>query len=150
MKSSAYDSWVVSTLLGHATHFSNSPIRQICVRPFSHGWYRFTSVLSKVYGQDMLYLQSFMEGITFGTSRYDSPGQAVSGKRSKNHAAPIQGSIIKASEQSTYWSASCFPVLTKDQSLFTMDVRNSSSAIIGTDRTKETLKKARRLCYSSR
>lgn len=93
--------WVVSSLLGQTTYFSHSIIRQICITPFSHGWYRFASVLSKVYGQDALFFQSFMDGLTFGTNRYESTGLSVAGKRAKSHSAPIEGSTIKAGGDST-------------------------------------------------
>ena len=97
-------SWVVSTLLGQTTHFSASDIRQICIAPFAQGWHRFAAVLAKVYGQDVLFFQSFRGGITFSTNRFKSsgllPGRA--GKRANGLVAPIPGSALENGVDSTY------------------------------------------------
>jgi len=81
------------------TYFSCSTIRK--VTPFCHGWYWFVSVLSKVYSQDVLYFQSFMDGLTFGTNRFESTGLSAAGKRTKSHAASIEGSTMKVGGDST-------------------------------------------------
>lgn len=101
LMSNAKQSWAVSTLLGRTTHFSNSHIRQICITPFTHGWFRFTSVLSSVFNQDCLYFQSWKDGITFGTSQTDPNGSETTRRRRKNRVAPIEGPIIPAGQDST-------------------------------------------------
>ena len=90
----------ISTLLGQTTYFSAADIRQICITPFSHGWYRFVAVLAKVYGQQVLYFPSFKGSITFGTNRYDSNGIVTTAKQGKSSVAPIVGSVLKHGEDS--------------------------------------------------
>jgi hypothetical protein len=109
--SEKHQSWVLSSLVGQTTYFSTRDIRQICVTPFSHGWYRFVAVLAKVYGQRALYFPSFKGGITLGTSRYDSNGFLTNPKRGKAHVAPIVGSVLKNGEESMCTATNCVTIL---------------------------------------
>ena len=95
------ESWVMSTLLGQTTHFSSTGIRQICVTPYTHGWYRFAAVLAEVCGHDTLFFQSFRGGITFGTNRFESNGIPVTGKPKKGEVAPVKGTLIGKKEEGT-------------------------------------------------
>ena len=103
--SQKHNSWVVSTLLGQTTYYSNSPtaIRQICIIPFTHGWYWFTAILGQVYGEPILLFPSWKGGFSFSTNRYDSNGFSVPGKSGKGGStAPIEGSILKKGKESQY------------------------------------------------
>jgi hypothetical protein len=97
-------SWVVSSLLGRTTYFCNSKksIRQICVIPFTHGWYRFVAVLGKVSGETALYFGSWRGGISFQAHRHHSGGLAVPGKRGERNVAPIEGSQLRTEQESGY------------------------------------------------
>ena len=53
------NSWIVSTLTGRTTFFSNTRIRQICITPFTHGWHHFVTVLSEVFNQPLLFVQLY-------------------------------------------------------------------------------------------
>ena len=68
--SNAARSWVVTTLLGQTTYYSNcvDSICQVSVTPFAHGWHRFVAVLGTVYGQDVLYFPLWKGDVSFGTS----------------------------------------------------------------------------------
>lgn len=137
--SNVAQSWVVSTMCGQSTYYSNcnDTIRQISVTPFSHGWYRFAAVLAEVYGQSMLYFQSWKGGVTFGTNRFDSNGFAAGGKSGKNGIAPIEGSILKHGKQSKHNTEPCGPRANGSLQFQSLTaVRNSSSGSIGTLRTR--------------
>jgi hypothetical protein len=110
--SEKHRSWVLSSLVGQTTYFSPSDIRQICVTPFSHGWYRFVAVLATVYGQRSLYFPSFKGGITLGTNRYDSNGFGTTARQGKAHVAPIIGSVLKQGEKSRCMATNRIIVLT--------------------------------------
>jgi hypothetical protein len=100
------NSWVMSTLMGKTTYFPTSNYRQICITPFTHGWYRFTSVLAEVCGHDTLHFQTFMGGVTFGTSTYQTRGNisgiSTEGKEKKGEITPVKGSMIGSQDESTY------------------------------------------------
>jgi len=54
-------------------------IRQIYITPFSHGWYRFTAVLSQAIGESVLYFPSWLGGLSFGTNRFPPDGMGLGG-----------------------------------------------------------------------
>ena len=81
-------SWVFGTLLGETMHFSNGKIKQICVKPFAHGWHRFMAVIAVVSGYMTFHVQSFGGGVTFRKSLYNPP---VEKKPKKVYTAPVQG-----------------------------------------------------------
>ncbi|KAF9779575.1 hypothetical protein BJ322DRAFT_1024444 [Thelephora terrestris] len=93
LRSKENSSWILASLTGQVTYFSNSGIRQICVTPFAHRWYRFVAVLAAVCEQPILYFQSFKGGVTFGTNRLKRSGYA--NKKPRQHVAPIDGSSLK-------------------------------------------------------
>ena len=97
-------SWVVSTLLGQTEYYNNEPgkIRQICITPFTQGWYRFTAILAGASGEAALFFQSWMGGVTFGTNRFTSNGLVVSSSGDKNNRAPIDGTILRYGQASAY------------------------------------------------
>ena len=81
-------SWVFGSLLGESTHVSNGKIKQICIKPFAHGWHRFTGVIAAVSGYTTLHVQSSKGGVTFGTSMFSPPAD----RKPKNvYATPVQG-----------------------------------------------------------
>ena len=43
---------------------STAKIRQICVTPFTHGWYRFTAILGEVSGESRRRLGDVAKGST--------------------------------------------------------------------------------------
>jgi hypothetical protein len=100
LRSKENSSWILASLTGKVAYFSNSGIRQICVTPFAHGWYRFVAVLAAVFQQPILYFQSFKGGVTFGTNRSKSSGYAK--KKPRQHVAPIDGSSLKDGDASKY------------------------------------------------
>ena len=88
LRSKETQSWVFGSLLGESTHFSNGRIKQICIKPFARGWYRFIAVIAAVSGYTTFHVQSFKEGVTFGTSMFKPPAD----RKPKNvYAAPVQG-----------------------------------------------------------
>jgi hypothetical protein len=86
----------------HPVRTIRTTVRQISVTPFSHGWHRFAAVLTEVYGQTTLHLQSWKGGVTPGTNRFDPNGFADGGKSGKSGIAPIEGSILKHGKQSKH------------------------------------------------
>ena len=113
------NSWVVGTLPGQTTYYSNSStaICQICFIPFIHGWYRFTAMLGQVYGEPILLFLSWKGGFTFGTNRYDSNGFSAPGKSGKGGSvAPIEGSILKKGKESQYNLVQRHRILRTDRS----------------------------------
>ena len=88
LRSKETESWVFGTLVGETTHFSNGSIKQICVKPFAHGWHRFMAVVAAVSGSKMFHVQSFKGGVTFGSPRY---AIAPEKKPKKVYAAPVEG-----------------------------------------------------------
>ena len=104
--SQKHNSWVVSSLLGQTTYYSNTTkaIHEVCITPFTHGWYQFTALLGQVYGELNLSFQTWKGGVTFGTSRFDSNGQIVLGKGGKGggRVASIKGSILKVGKESQF------------------------------------------------
>ena len=98
--STEHNTWIVSTLSGQTTYYSSSNIRQICIRPFAHGWHQFTAVLAKTYGQQALFFPSFKGGLTFGTSQFEPNGTSIPKKRTKHLVAPIEIATLRADQES--------------------------------------------------
>jgi len=92
--STTHKTWVLSSLVGQTTHFSAGTRPQICVAPSAHGWHRLTALLAKVCNHNVLYFQSFRDGVTFSASSYDTSGLAPAEKSVKGVVAPIMGSLI--------------------------------------------------------
>lgn len=93
--------FVVASLTAVTTYFNNSSsgIRQICVKPFFHSWPRFTAVIGKILGADVLHFRTWENGVLFGMGMYHSRGPRVN--RSMGGAcAPIQGAILPTHEDS--------------------------------------------------
>ena len=92
LRSKETQSWVFGSLLGETTHFSNGKIKQICVKPFAHGWHRFMAVIAAVSGFKTFHVQSFKGGVTFGTSLYQAAPEKIP---KKVYAAPVQGTGLQ-------------------------------------------------------
>ena len=90
--------WIMSTLTGGTSFFSNTGIRQICITLFAHGWHRFVTVLSEVFNQPLFFVQSYKGGVAFSTSRFE--GDTTPKKRARKGVAPIDGPAIKGNETS--------------------------------------------------
>ena len=95
LSSKAHSSWTASTLLGEVEFHSDTSIHQICITPFTHGWFRFVAVLAQVFGRKTLFFPSFRGGISFGTGRMDSEGSKMR-RKAKINSAPIDGPLLSS------------------------------------------------------
>jgi hypothetical protein len=102
LSSVKHNSFVVASLTGVTTYFNNSPCktREICIKPFFHSWPRFTTVIGKVVGADVLHFRSWQGGVSFGTGSTNSCGARVFPGKGNQIRAPINGGILPAREES--------------------------------------------------
>jgi hypothetical protein len=91
-----YNSFVVGSLTGVTSYFSNGPgrIRGICVKPFFHSWPRFAGVLGQVFGTEKLYFPSWKGGVVFATGCCKSQGATACPDKHYGVHAPISGSNL--------------------------------------------------------
>ena len=105
LTSAAEKNWVLCSLMGQTTYYSTGKIKQICVAPFPHGWYWMTALLADLCNHDVLYFQSFREGITFSNSKYETNRVFVPEHPENGVVAPIKGSLTPNGEMGNVVSA---------------------------------------------
>lgn len=131
--------WVFGSLMGRTTYYSSGGISQICVTPFSEGWYRFAAVLAEVCEHHTILFQSFKGGVTFGTSRMkghgNTSGISAPGKQKEGRRAPVRGSTIFNDHEGAQHIPFVPFVLTLFKCQSTTAVRVFSWEIIGNDVT---------------